>query len=177
MNKLRNAACYLAGPIDFCKTSGTDFRIEIQNKLNHIGIKWLDPTNKPFQTGQEVGKEKEHHQKLRSEGKWEELSKFAKEIRRVDLRMTDKCDFLICYLDTDIFSFGSLDELLSVEDQQKPVFLVVKQGKSNISLWAFAVLPHEHIFSSIDDLVKYLEGIDNGTIPMGRKWVEIWPFI
>lgn len=174
-NRLFGATAYLAGPIDFASDDGVSFRQAIRANLDTLGIRFLDPTCKPIKDYGEVGQEKRHHQELRLAEKYEELTTFAKRIRRVDLRLIDKCDFVIAYVDTDIHMCGTYDEIFTAEDQQKPVLLLFKNGKRSAPLWLFGAFNYKtEMFDHLDDLVKHLQTIAYGSEPLGSKWVELW---
>lgn len=171
MGKLAGLSCYLCGPIDRVADDGIKIRVEIKAALDSLGIKSLDPTNKPMIGANEVGYEKKYHIKLKEEERWDELAKYAKGIRRVDLRLCDHCDFLVMNLDTDCHMCGSYDEFFEVEDQRKPLFIIAKNGKKDVPMWLFACLPHTHIFNTVEELKVHLTLLDNGTIPLDSKWV------
>jgi nucleoside 2-deoxyribosyltransferase len=173
MNKLKNACVYLSGPIDFVDDDGVGWRRELISKTKHLNLKYLDPTNKPIGLGTEIAEEKALFKKLREEGNWLELRKYAKQIRRVDLRFCDLADFGIVYIDTSVHMCGSYNELHTMENQQKPVFGILKNGRKKAPLWLFAALRPQEMFGSIDDCVNHLSELNSGAVEMDQRWV-LW---
>jgi hypothetical protein len=76
--------------------------------------------------------------------------------------MCDKADFAICYIDTDIHACGTYEELSWLNRSKKPVIIFCKQGKTGIPDWLFGTLPHQMFFDNIDQVITYLNGIDQG---------------
>jgi hypothetical protein len=100
----------------------------------------------------------------KEEGKWEKLHKYMKYIRKIDLRLCDKADFSIVYIDNNVQSFGTLEELFILNRQKKPVLVVLKQGKKEASDWLFGTLPPRFLFDSFDELFKYLDYVDKADL-------------
>ena len=163
---------YLSGAIDFAKDHGTSWREEITPKLKAMGIKIIDPTKKPG----DVVYESEQHiiNKYKQQEEWDKITEIAKGFRRLDLRYTDLSDFIIVYIDTGVFSFGTIDEILTAEDQHKPIFAIVKGGKKNAPSWLFAIADwRNEIFNNIDECVEHISKIHSGQILLSDKWVLI----
>jgi hypothetical protein len=173
MGKLKEAICYLSGPIDKAKDLGKGWRIEFIEKAGHLGMKIIDPCNKPASFVHEVTGDVRTVSKMREEGKWEELQKFVKKFRREDLRFTDVSDFLVVYIDPDVPSYGTLDELFTAEDQKKPLLCIVKGGISCLPTWLFGVFRLEEVFSTVDECIEHLNKVDSGKINIeeDRRWV------
>ncbi len=172
MNQLQSALCYLSGPIDFAADDGRSWRKELKERISYLGIKCLDPTNKPHPMDSEVGWEKDKCKKLKAERQFDELRVFAKKIRRQDLRMIDYCDFVIAYIDTDIFMFGTVDEIITAERQKKPVLGIFPRGLTKAPLWAFAIFKQEEMFESLQECVTYLNQLDSSS-GLDPRWLII----
>jgi len=173
MNKLRGSTCYLIGPITFAKDDGVEWRQDVTRRCESLGITCLDPTNKPQGLGQEVGIEKHTVKMWKESGQYDKVRDFVKKYRRVDLRMIDLSDFVIAYIDTNIFMFGSVDEIVTAERQCKPVLCVLPQGISNAPDWLFAITDPKYMFESIESLVMYLVYLNDGIVEMDDKWVLV----
>lgn len=173
MNKLKGTSIYLSGAIDRVADHGRGWRESFVKKISHLQLNILDPTNKPNDLLSETEKEKNLAQRLKDDKQWNQLHNFAKFIRRVDLRMCDLCDFIVAYIDPDVHLFGTIDEVVTVERQRKPVFLIIKGGKQRASLWAFALTKPEHIFNDEDECIDYLNKLSDGRIKLDNKWVLI----
>ena len=55
-----------------------------------------------------------------------------------------------------MYMCGSYEEISTANRQKKPVLVWCEQGKMLAPNWLFFMLPHEHIFSSMDQLLAYL---------------------
>jgi hypothetical protein len=133
----------------------------------------IDPCNKPSSFVHEVTGDIRTVTKMRNERKWDELQRFVKKFRREDLRFTDVSDFIVVYIDPDVPSFGTLDELFTAEDQKKPCLCIVNGGIEKLPTWLFAVFNLSEVFDTVDDCIKYLNKINDGIINIDddRRWV------
>lgn len=43
--------------------------------------------------------------------------------------------------------------------------------------WLFAVIDYHNIFESVDELVEYLEKLNDNRTPLNKKWVLIRNFL
>lgn len=175
MNYLFNMVTYLMGPIDRADDDGVSWRKDLRNKCEkrNFNIKFLDPTDKPIHIGQEIGEEKNRLRRLLEENKWAEAKKVVSKIRHYDLRMVDTCNFGIIYIDLNVHSCGSYDELFTAERQQKPVLVIMKQKKKDIPGWLVSFIKEEEVFESVDECVDYLGKIDSGEIIPDDRWIKL----
>lgn len=173
MNRLRNKTCYLIGAIDRANDLGATWRSEITPILTSMGVNVYNPLEKPIDTGLEDVKSRIRRNKLKKQGKFKRLSIEGRVIRRVDLRMVDKADFLICYLDLDIFACGTFEEAFLANRQKKPVIFICKQGVINMPDWLFWTFPYEMFFNDFDEATNYLHRVDDGT---NNKHLNRWLF-
>lgn len=174
MNKLKNKTCYLIGAIDKADDLGATWRSEIQSVLiDRFNVNIYNPLEKPINIGIEDKHSRHKRRLLKADKRFEEFSNEIKIIRRVDLRMVDKSDFLICYIDTDIFMCGTFEECSLANRQKKPVIVFCKQGVENIPDWLFGMLPYQLFFNNIEEVINYLESIDNGT---NSEYLNRWLF-
>lgn len=173
MNKLNNMVTYVAGPIDFALDNGVGWRKELKPWLENLGVKVLDPTDKPEGLIDEQAENLHRRRQLKEQGRYYELSQLMKRIRCVDLRMCDKCDFVIIYLDLDVIMTGTIEESSWCNRMKKPCLIVCKQGKKNVPDWWYGILPYQHIFSSFDELKEYLLKINNGKLEEydKKRWI------
>ena len=161
--KLTNHMVYLAGPIDRVEDCGRSWRDELTPWLvNELGMKVLNPLNKPIDLGLEDDVAREEINALKRAGKYDDLRQKYSVIRNVDLRMTDLCSVLIAYIDLDVVMCGTWEEVFQANRCKKPVLCVVKQGKCEAPNWLFFTIPHEHIFSSFAELKNYLLDVHTG---------------
>lgn len=177
MRNLKFARCYLSGPMQFAKDSGIAWRKRFIVQTEHLGLEIMDPTNKPIPCTSEIGNEKETMEYLRDHEKWEELKTFVKKFRREDLRFCDLADFLVVAIDPSIHTMGTLDEVYTAERQKKPILCIIEGGKKKLPFWGFAVFRTNEIFESVEECIEYLNGIDNGSIPMDDRWVLVGKYL
>ena len=92
-------------------------------------------------------------------------------IRTLDLRCVDISDFIIASIDTDVHACGTYEEIAVANSQKKPVLIWCQQGKQKAPNWLFFMLPHQHIFGSLDGLLEYLLNVDTGRdIKHYKRW-------
>lgn len=172
-NILDGALTYLCGPIDNAPDDGVGWRQRIKKgiKDKNIDLSVLDPTEKFGDLVSESKEEKELHFKLKKEEKYDELTKYMKKIVRHDLRQVDLCDFLIAKIDINIHACGSYHEMILADIQHKPILLVVEGGKQNTPSWLFGILDHNLFFDTEEQLIDFLDKVNNGEIKLDDKWV------
>ena len=135
-NILEKTRCYLSGPMDFVGSRVIEkyygWRALLTPILRSFAIRVLDPWNKPAIRGHEnYGQEgvlpnKEQYEadfwtngatRVRFERDfWETV--------HIDLRMTDLSDFVIAFVPTNIYSVGTVHEVIVARQQQKPVLMI-----------------------------------------------------
>ena len=176
---LAEALICLIGPIDHLPDDGVGFRQEIKHKIIEAGLKvrFFDPTNKPVGGFKEIGHEKDHAFKLRAEGRFKELKAFVHAFRRQDLRAVHVSDIVVAYVDPDVHMCGSYNEILVAEQEDKPRLVVIKGGVKRCPLWLFDVFDTEHMFDTIDDLVRHLVRIDSGEVQFDPTWMKAVVFL
>ncbi len=170
MNRLKNTRGYLCGGMEFADGLGVDWRRNIIDATKDFGIIWMDPTNKPIDIGIEDLENHELRKKLKSQGNWERVASDMRTIRCVDLRMVDICDFMVVYIDTSIHTCGTYEELFLANRQKKPIIVRIKQGKEHCPDWLLGTLPDEMIFSSWDNVIRYLCRVQSGSLTPHKRW-------
>lgn len=162
MNRLWGFRVYECGPIDCDESRGKIWRQDITPFLEDLGCVVLDPTNKPINLIQERDEDIERRKELKRKGLYDEVAKEMKLLRCVDLRCVDLADMLIVNLDLSIASRGTFEEMDWANRCKKPILIHFKQGKQNANDWNFGVIPHEHIFSTWEELKQYIVDVDSG---------------
>ncbi len=171
MNRLKNTRCYLAGAMEKDATNGVEWRKAIQIALADLGICWLDPINKPIDIGRESLETKNELICAREAGDYLTVSKLMKLIRCIDLRMGDISDFLVVNLHPDVPTWGTIEEIANANRQKKPIIVRVDGGKNKTPLWLLAMLPHQMIFSTWEEVHQYLRHIaDDLVIDRMNRW-------
>jgi nucleoside 2-deoxyribosyltransferase len=155
-SRLKQQRTYLAGAMDRALDRGKEWRNEITPFLENLGIIVYDPLKKPTTIGLEDDEVHKHKSSLKKCENYDQLTTLMKTIRSVDLRMVDISDFLIVNLDLDVHPCGTYEEIFWANRQKKPIIIHMVQGKKHTPDWLFGVIPHEMIFSSWDEIKKYI---------------------
>jgi nucleoside 2-deoxyribosyltransferase len=163
MNKLCGEVCYLAGPMDRVADGGIVWRQNLTPFLETLGVVVLDPCDKPIDIGVEDTENRELRKELKEQEKFEEITPDMKTIRRTDLRMVDKSDFLIVNVDVDVHMCGTYEEETLANSQKKPILYRIDGGRKNVPDWLIGKVPHQFFFSTWSELRSYLVNVDNGS--------------
>lgn len=136
---LQGARAYLSGPMDFVANRAVEkrsgWRVRVKQFLEHHGVTVFDPWNKPEVRGlMEYGREDQTTIKHRDTWSFDdrkaavearaELAKYFWATMHVDLRMVDVSDFVIAYVPTNVYSVGTVHEIVMARQQHKPVLFV-----------------------------------------------------
>lgn len=174
---LNNYTAYLSGPIEAMQDHGVVWREDFKRLIeqNNLPLSVIDPCDKGKDNEEqfEIGASREYMQSLRREGKFEELRSIMKKIRRWDLRAVDYSNILIASVDKKIPTWGTVDECVVAERQKKPVFVISPEGAYSCPDWMFAIASVDEIFSSVSECINHLKLINDGTVSMDRRWVNI----
>jgi hypothetical protein len=173
--KLDGAIAYLAGPIESVSDNGVIWRKEFIDKKNkyNLPIRVIDPTNKHSKDFEEIGNWRTHLRKLKKDGNFDEVTNEVKKIRRWDLRAIDYASLVVVKINKSIPTWGTIDEIVVAERQQKPVLAIVDGGAKNCPDWLFAIIRHKEMFSSVSECINYLKDINDGKILMDNRWIFI----
>ena len=136
---LRGARVYLSGPMDFVASRADEKKLGWRNRvgdfLRSMGAVVFDPWFKPSVRGlHEYGLEDLKSADARETWSFEQgqqgdearaacAEKFW-ETLHIDLRMVDTSDFTIAFVPTNIYSVGTVHELVLARQQLKPVLFV-----------------------------------------------------
>lgn len=136
---LQGSRCYLSGPMDFVASRELErragWRVRVGEFLESHGVTVFDPWKKPGVRGlHEYGREDlktiEQREQWSFAGDVEgarsrsSLAEHFWETMHIDLRMVDLCDFVVAYCPTNVYSVGTVHEIVLARQQQKPVLLV-----------------------------------------------------
>ncbi len=135
-NLLKKSRVYLSGPMDFVGSRIIEkylgWRAIVTPILKILGITVLDPWNKPNIRGhQSYGREGVEHSSVDySKDFWVNdatRAQFESDFWptvHIDLRMTDISDFVIAFVPTNIYSVGTVHEIVMARAQHKPVMMI-----------------------------------------------------
>ena len=167
MNKVKNknllerTKTYLIGHMQY--KSGRDWRKDVTDELQPLGITVFDPYHKPFvEDVDEDEPARVEMLEMMEDGKYDELTRRMKKVRNYDLNLVDRSDFIIGNLQPEIASWGSAEEIVTAVREQKPLFIAIEGGKSKTPLWMLAMFPHKYIYDSIDEVIDVIKDIDSG---------------
>lgn len=161
MNRLNELTCYLSGPIDYAENNGNEWRENITPFLNNMGVKVLNPLRHSFYGSHQIEEKRIKMKGFLEEGKFEDLHKEMKDLVHMDLRAVDLSSFVICNYDSTIHMCGTYEEIFHCNVQVKPVLLVHKKPRRELSSWMYGRFPPQHFFASWDELKTYLTGINS----------------
>jgi hypothetical protein len=169
-NLLHKTKTYLVGHMQYL--SGRDWREEVTEKLEPLGITCFDPYKKPFIKDVEEDEasriEMETWMKTKQ---YDRVGERMKIVRSYDLNLVDRSDFIIAHLVPDVASWGSAEEIVTAIRMKKPTFISMEGGKAKAPLWLLGMLPHKYIYNSLDEVVEMLYAIDNGIKPIDSdRW-------
>ena len=168
---LRNARCYLSGPIEN-DDSGWDWRIAPKTILKEeFKIDLFDPASDPKQQWAGVMKEAKEAED------YAKVEEIGKKFVRKDLCIVDRSDFLIAYLPKNIPTTGTVHEIINSNNAKKPTILICTQGKKYIPAWYFGFVPHMNMFGSWEELYHYLREVDNGAHMDDDRWAYVYKLI
>ena len=173
MNRLNGMRTYLCGAMDRVPDGGIGWRDTITPSLKEKGIVVLNPCNKPVDVGVEDGKTRLVIDKYKNDGEFKKIREKYAVIRTLDLRCVDISDFIIASIDVDVHACGTYEEITLANSQKKPVLVLCQQGKEYAPNWLFFMLPHQHIFGSMEDLISYLNHVDTyeDEIEHHKRWL------
>ena len=158
---LNKTKTYLIGPMQYA--DGRSWREDMTEFLQNMGVTVFDPYKKPFiNAPQEDEKTHERMAQLMANGDYDEVANHFKSVRAFDLSMVDRSDFIICYLNPKVPTFGTIEELVTGIRMKRPTFVVVEGGKQFTPLWVLGMMPHKYIYDSFEDVKKVLTNIDTG---------------
>ncbi len=143
-NYLRGARVYLSGPMDFVASRANEKKFGWRNRvgdfLRSYGAVVFDPWHKPAVRGlHQYGLEDINTINIRDDWTFEQ-SREGDEARancaekfwetlHIDLRMVDTSDFTIAFVPTNIYSVGTVHEVVLSRMQNKPVLFVTPPVK------------------------------------------------
>lgn len=159
INNLKDVRTYLVGAMDRVKDGGTTWRQQITPSLKDMGVKVLDPCKKIVNTFSEEDA-RYWIEYYKETGQFDKIRNEFGVIRSADLRCVDISDFIVAHIDINTHACGTYEEITTANRQKKPVLVWCEQGKNKAPNWIFFMLPHEHIFSSMQEVVEYLQMIN-----------------
>jgi hypothetical protein len=159
------------GPMESARQEGSSIREYVSEKLSPLGITIWNHYENPI-IGHDEGDEEvfENLVKWREAGMYEEIEKY-KYIRKDDLSLVDKADFVIMHYNKDKLSCGTWEEVFHANKIKKPIMVFSDQGVKSLPMWMFWTLPHRYFYNSIDEVLMEIMKINSGIKPMDSdRW-------
>ncbi len=160
-NRLKGQIAYLSGPIDKAEDHGEVWRERISQVLQEkYKAKVYNPLKKPFKEANE-NDWRFNRWHWKENGEYKRLAEVMKEVRHYDLRLVDKADFGIFYINTDIIMCGTLEELFTMNWQHKPCLVVCEQTRKGLMDWVFGAINTQFLFDNFSDMFEYLDYVNS----------------
>jgi len=161
-NLLDKTKTYLVGHMQYLE--GRDWREEVTESLNKIGVTCFNPYMKPFIKDVEEDEASREEMEIWMKTKqYDRVSDRMKMVRAYDLNLVDRSDFIIAHLVPDVASWGSAEEIVTAVRMKKPVFVSMEGGKAKTPLWMLGMFPHKYIYNSLDEILEMLYAINSGS--------------
>ena len=169
-NILNKTKSYLIGSMQY--GNGEEWRNDLGLFLRSRGVVVMDPYKKAFVDAPE--ETPEIHEELGVDmeaGLYDRVADHMKVVRALDLSMVDRSDFIICYLNPEVPTYGTVEELANACRMKRPTFIVVEGGKSKTPLWVMGMFPHRYIYDDFESLKSMIASIDDGgTVIDSDRW-------
>lgn len=162
-SRLKGLRVYLAGTMEYSKDGGEGWRKVITPELEGMGMVVMDPTNRPLRLSyaETASEELATLKRLRSEGDFDTLIRYTKEIVHQDLRMVDVADLLIVFINANVPTVGTIDEFVTASNQKKPILLFCEQGPRELPIWFWGRIGDDHAKVICEDLAAVVEKLKN----------------
>ena len=171
INRLNGTRTYLVGAMDRVPDAGAGWREDITPFLEGMGVTVLNPCEKPIDVGVEDEDARREIESFKATGDFDLIRDNYGVIRAIDLRCVDISDFIVASIDLDVHACGTYEEITLANRQKKPVLVWCQQGKAKAPNWLFFMLPHEHIFSSMEEIMNYLTFVNSGEeVDHFKRW-------
>ena len=160
-NILWRTKCYTIGAMEY--SDGTNWRAKVENFLVPRGIVVFNPYKQSFIA--EHDESPNVRIKMRAamqKGDFETVSEWSKTIRRYDLNLVDRSDFIIAYIIPSTASWGTAEELSTAVGGRKPIFAIIEGGIKNTPLWLMGELKWKYLYNNVDEVLEMLDQIDTG---------------
>lgn len=158
LNKTR---CYLVGHMQYADPG--DWREYVKSELKETGIVFYNPLDKPFISDiDETSNTRDFLNKKLEQGNFDYVHEHMSSIRRSDLNLVDRSDFIIAHIVPDVGSWGSTEEIMCANRMKKPVFVSIEGGRHKVPLWLAGMLPPHYFFDNIEKVVDTVKEIDYG---------------
>lgn len=171
---LRNKVVYLAGPMHAVDDDGVGWRESITPTLvDRFNLDVKDPSKISANGVVEVADDKKRFKELIKLEQWAQLKEEFYPIVRKDLRLVDKCDFLIAVYDPTIHMFGTIHETINGAGSKKPI--LIKYSREHLDVfnpWLTCLVKPQWLFPTWESMWLYLDKINSGIIETSHWGLE-----
>jgi hypothetical protein len=164
LRRLLGMRVYMSGAMDRVADNGVGWRDELTPLLEARGLIVFNPARKPLKQGiadESDAGNRELRRHWAESGNWDAMRAFMKKVRAVDLRMVNLADITIIRVDPDIHMCGSYEEMAVARAEKKAILVWTVGGKHRTPWWIFGMVPHQHVFGSMEELVAYLDHVND----------------
>ena len=169
-NLLWGTRCYLIGHMQYI--DGRGWRNLVKEALKDTGIIFFDPYIKPFV--HDIPEDEESRDQMKrwmETGQYDLAQQRMWDVRGYDLRLCDICDFFVAHINPVVASWGSAEELVTINREKKPIFLSIEGGKTKTPLWEMGKFPHKYMYDSVQEIIDTIKAIDGGVVKMNSdRW-------
>ena len=161
-NILNKTRCYLVGHMQYADPG--DWRDFVQSSLKDSNIVFYNPLDKPFISDiDENNNTRDFLNKKLEQGNFDYVHNHMSSIRRSDLNLVDRCDFVIAHIVPNVGSWGSTEEIVCANRMKKPAFISIEGGRSKVPLWLAGMIPPYYFFDNVEKIVDTIKEIDQGS--------------
>lgn len=170
INVLNKTKCYLIGAMQY--QFGGKWRDYVETEMAKIGVTCFNPYKKPFLKAMPEDEDARADLLERMKnGSYEYVHDYMRKVRACDLKLVDISDFLIAYIDPNIPTIGSIEEISVANRAKRPIFMAIEGGKKYCPLWIMGMLPPHYIYDSVYEAVETIKRIDSGATPIdSERW-------
>jgi len=164
-NILYRTKCYTIGAMEY--ENGADWRLLAEKILTPRNITVFNPYKKPFLNDcDETPDVRKRMRDSMLNKDFEKVTAWARDIRRYDLNLVDRSDFIIANINPSVASWGTAEELSTAVAARKPIFTVIQGGIQHCPLWLMGQLKYKYMYNTIEDVLKMITLIDDGIQPI-----------
>lgn len=156
----RPLTTYFAGPMEFAKGSGADWRNRLTKSMEERDIVVKNPCKIETQdTGHSLRESHRLLQQAKENQDWETLNKFMNPTEDRDFKAIEESDFVVMYLDHSSGPGGTYCELEHCKELGIPVYGVCTTGFGKENSWILHVILNTggKLFTTFEDLLRFID--------------------
>lgn len=170
-----NLSAYLAGAIQYAHDCGVGWRDIIIPKLISLGIQQKNihnPCRKPScNLKDDLDMKLDTIDLWKALGQWDKIERTSKNTIKIDFKLIEQSDIVIAYVDKNVFSVGTIDEIRMACTLKKPVLIITPGGLSDCSYWLIGMVGWKSVFENDDEVINHLKCVKHGSVILDRALV------